>query len=88
MTQFSPFIDSSLFLRDEQGQYLPATLEQILEIAWRAVDLQVRDEMLFSLPTAMECDSNSLQTRTTLMKPVLSGFAFGTPQSSAHRGCP
>lgn len=53
MTQFF-FIDSSLFLRDEQGQYLPATPEQILEIARRVVDLQVRDGMLFSSPAVVK----------------------------------
>ncbi|MGH8027870.1 MAG: RadC family protein [Pseudoxanthomonas sp.] len=54
MTQFSSFIDSSLFLRDEQGKYLPATPEQILEIARRVVDLQVRDGMLFSSPAVVK----------------------------------
>lgn len=54
MTQFSSFIDPSLFLRDEQGQYLPATPEQILEIARRVVDLQVRDGMLFSSPAVVK----------------------------------
>ncbi|MGH8062561.1 MAG: RadC family protein [Pseudoxanthomonas sp.] len=54
MTQFSSFIDSSLFLRDERGQYLPATPEQILEIARRVVDLQVRDGMLFSSPAVVK----------------------------------
>lgn len=54
MTQFSSFIDSSLFLQDEQGQYLPATPEQILEIARRVVDLQVRDGMLFSSPAVVK----------------------------------
>lgn len=54
MTQFSSFTDSSLFLRDEQGQYLPATPEQILEIARRVVDLQARDGMLFSSPAVVK----------------------------------
>lgn len=54
MTQSSSFIDSSLFLRDEQGQYLPATPEQILEIARRVVDLQVRDGTLFSSPAVVK----------------------------------
>lgn len=54
MTQFSSFIDSSLFLRDEQGQYLLATPEQILEIERRVVDLQVRDGMLFSSPAVVK----------------------------------
>lgn len=54
MTQFSSFIGSSLFLRDEQGQYLQATPEQILEIARRVVDLQVRDGMLFSSPAVVK----------------------------------
>lgn len=60
-------------------QYLLATPEKIVEIAWRAVDMPVRDEMLFSSPTVMECDSNTFQTRTTSLKPVLPGFASGTP---------
>lgn len=54
MTQFSSFTDSSLFLRDEQEQYLPATPEQILEIARRVVDLQVRDGILFSSPAVVK----------------------------------
>jgi DNA repair protein RadC len=54
MMQFSSLIDSSLFLRDEKGQYLPATREQILEIARRVVDLQVRDGMLFSSPAVVK----------------------------------
>lgn len=54
MTQFSSIVDSSLFLRDEQGQYLPATPEQILEIARRVVDLQVRDGMFFSSPAVVK----------------------------------
>ena len=54
MTQLSSFIDPSLFLQDEQGQYLPATPEQILEIARRVVDLQVRDGMLFSSPAVVK----------------------------------
>lgn len=54
MTQSSSFIDSSLFLRDEQGQYLPATAEQILDIARRVVDLQARDGMLFSSPAVVK----------------------------------
>ena len=88
MPQSSSFIDKSLFLRDELGQNLPATPEQILEIAWRVVDLQVGEGMLFSSPTVMECDSKIFQTRTTSLKPVLSGFASGTPYSSVHKGCP
>lgn len=50
MTQSPSFIGSSLFLRDEQGHYLPATPEQILDIARHVVDLQVRGGMAFSSP--------------------------------------
>lgn len=54
MTQFPSSIGSSLFLQDEQGHYLPATPEQILDIARRVVDLQLRDGMLFSSPAVVK----------------------------------
>lgn len=54
MMQFSSFADSSLFLQDKQGPCLLATPEQMLEIARRVVELQVRDGMLFSSPAVVK----------------------------------
>lgn len=50
MAQFSFTSDASLLIRDDQGRYLPATAEQILEAARQVVDLTVNRGAPFSSP--------------------------------------
>lgn len=42
MSQLSLAFDASLMIRDEQGRYLPATAEQILDAARKVIDLKVQ----------------------------------------------
>lgn len=50
MAQFSFSFDASLLVRDDQGHYLPATAEQILEAARQVVDQKVRRGAPFTSP--------------------------------------
>ena len=43
MSQLSLAFDASLMIRDEQGRYLPATAEQILDAARKVSRLAVGD---------------------------------------------
>ena len=40
MSQLSLAFDASLMVRDEQGRYLPATAEQILDAARKEAEIQ------------------------------------------------
>ncbi|AEB58844.1 RadC-like protein [Ectopseudomonas mendocina NK-01] len=42
MSQLSLAFDTSLMIRDEQGRYLPATAEQILDAARKVIDKKVQ----------------------------------------------
>ena len=42
MSQLSLAFDTSLMIRDEQGRYLPATAEQILDAARKVIDQKVQ----------------------------------------------
>ncbi|ENG0045684.1 DNA repair protein RadC [Pseudomonas aeruginosa] len=55
MTQlsFSSF-DSSLLVRDAQGRYLPASVDQILDAARQAIDQKVQRGMSFTSPTIVK----------------------------------
>ncbi|QWV19524.1 MULTISPECIES: RadC family protein [Stutzerimonas] len=50
MAQFSFSFDASLLVRDEQGRYLPATADQILEAARQVVDLKRKRGAPFTSP--------------------------------------
>ncbi len=55
MTQlsFSSF-DSSLLVRDAQGRYLPASVDQILDAARQAIDQKMQRGMSFTSPTIVK----------------------------------
>ncbi|GBC54732.1 DNA repair protein RadC [Pseudomonas aeruginosa] len=55
MTQlsFSSF-DSSLLVRDAQGRYLPASVDQILDAARHAIDQKMQRGMSFTSPTIVK----------------------------------
>tara|TARA_R100001143_G_C3358847_1_gene134230 strand:+ start:3016 stop:3522 length:507 start_codon:yes stop_codon:yes gene_type:complete len=50
MSQFSSSFDSSLLVRNDQGGYLPATADQILEAARRVVDQRICNGAPFASP--------------------------------------
>ncbi len=50
MSQLSLAFDASLLIRDEQGRYLPATADQILAAARKAIDLKVQHGAAFTSP--------------------------------------
>ena len=50
MSGFISLPESSLLIRDEQGHYLPATAEQILEAARLVIDQKVRRGAPFTSP--------------------------------------
>ncbi|WP_133489895.1 DNA repair protein RadC [Alcanivorax sp. 24] len=55
MTQlsFSSF-DSSLLVRDAQGRYLPASVDQILDAARQVIDQKIQRGMSFTSPTLVK----------------------------------
>ncbi len=48
MSQLSLPLDSSLLMRDDQGRYLPATADQILEAAQYVIDQKISRGTLFT----------------------------------------
>lgn len=48
MSQLSLVFDASLMIRDEQGRYLPATAEQILDAARKVIDQKVQRGAAFT----------------------------------------
>lgn len=48
MSQLSLAFDASLMIRDEQGRYLPATAEQILDAARKVIDQKVQRGAAFT----------------------------------------
>jgi DNA repair protein RadC len=50
MSQLSLAFNASLLIQDDQGRYLPATAEQILEEARRVIDLKTQRGEAFSSP--------------------------------------
>jgi DNA repair protein RadC len=48
MSQLSLAFDSSLLIRDEQGRYLPASAEQILDAARKVIDQKVQRGAAFT----------------------------------------
>ncbi|ELV3004062.1 MULTISPECIES: RadC family protein [Pseudomonadota] len=47
-------IDSSLLVRDAQGRYLPASVDQILDAARQAIDQKMQRGMSFTNPAAVK----------------------------------
>lgn len=54
MSQLSLSLDSSLLVRDDQGRYLMATADQILEAARQVIDQKIRRGALFSSPSEVK----------------------------------
>lgn len=50
MSQFSFTFDSSLLVRDDQGRYLPATVDQILTAARQVIDQKIQRGASFTSP--------------------------------------
>ena len=50
MSQLSLAFNASLLIQDDQGRYLPATAEQILEEARRVIDLKTQRGEAFTSP--------------------------------------
>jgi DNA repair protein RadC len=50
---FSSF-DSSLLVRDAQGRYLPASVDQILDAARQVIDQKMQRGMSFTSPTVVK----------------------------------
>lgn len=50
MSQLSLAFNASLLVQDDQGRYLPATAEQILEEARRVIDLKTQRSEAFTSP--------------------------------------
>ncbi|MFW6593731.1 JAB domain-containing protein, partial [Pseudomonas aeruginosa] len=48
MSQLSLAFDTSLMIRDEQGRYMPATAEQILDAARKVIDQKVQRGAAFT----------------------------------------
>jgi hypothetical protein len=48
MSQLSLVFDASLMIRDEQGRYLPATADQILDAARKVIDQKVQRGAAFT----------------------------------------
>ena len=75
MSQLSLSLDSSLLVRDDQGRYLPATADQILEAARYVIDQKTPRGTLFTSPALVK---DYLRTNADLlpaMQPVLDRFA-------------
>ena len=54
MSQLSLSFDSSLLVRDDQGRYLMATADQILEAARRVIDQKIRRGASFTSPNEVK----------------------------------
>ncbi|MGQ0701150.1 RadC family protein [Panacagrimonas sp.] len=54
MSQFSFVFDASLLVRDGQGRYLPATADQILEIARQVIDQKIQRGALLTSPVLVK----------------------------------
>lgn len=54
MSQLSLSLDSSLLVRDDQGRYLPATADQILEAARYVIDQKTPRGTLFTSPALVK----------------------------------
>lgn len=54
MSQLSLSLDSSLLVRDDQGRYLMATADQILEAARQVIDQKIRRGASFSSPSEVK----------------------------------
>ncbi|MDZ4348972.1 MAG: DNA repair protein RadC [Xanthomonadaceae bacterium] len=54
MSQLSLAFDSSLLVRDDQGRYLLATADQILEAARQVIDQKIPRGALFTSPTLVK----------------------------------
>ena len=54
MSQLSLSLDSSLLVRDDQGRYLPATADQILEAARHVIDQTIPRGTLFTSPALVK----------------------------------
>ena len=54
MSQLSLSLDSSLLVRDDQGRYLLATADQILEAARYVIDQKIPRGALFTSPTLVK----------------------------------
>ena len=54
MSQLSLSLDSSLLVRGDQGRYLPATADQILEAARYVIDQKIPRGALFTSPTLVK----------------------------------
>lgn len=54
MSQLSLSLDSSLLVRDDQGRYLMATADQILEAARQVIDQKIRRGTSFSSPSEVK----------------------------------
>lgn len=60
MSNFTSFDDSILLVRDDAGRYVPATPEQILDAARRAIDLKMKRGAAFTSPDIVK---NFLQAK-------------------------
>ena len=54
MSQFSFTFDSSLLVRDDQGRYLPATVDQILTAARQVIDQKIQSGASFTSPAIVQ----------------------------------
>lgn len=54
MSQLSLSLDSSLLVRDDQGRYLMATADQILEAARQVIDQKIRRGASFTSPSEVK----------------------------------
>ncbi len=54
MSQLSLTFESSLLVCDDQGRYLPATAEQVLEAARQVIDQKIPRGTLFTSPTLVK----------------------------------
>src|SRR5690606_22885089 len=54
MSQFSFTFDSSLLVRDDQGRYLPATVDQILTAARQVIDQKMQRGASFTSPATVK----------------------------------
>ena len=68
MSQLSLSLDFSLLVRDDQGRYLPATADQILEAAHYVIDQKIPRGTLFTSPVLVK---DYLRTK-------VAGFEWGT----------
>jgi DNA repair protein RadC len=54
MSQLSLSLDASLLVRDDQGRYRPATVDQILEAARYAIDQKIPLGTLLTSPAVVK----------------------------------